>query len=200
MLVATIEDALRHILLWTGRADIVPPARQDHPDIPPGLDVLVAVSDALGEGAFTPEQAPLLRTQDRILRPEDLRPDRSGHVPFIVENQGSYSMGFRPGIPDRLFVQGDWIIASDETVPPGWRTLPMTPEQALIGATLANGFFGLSARLAVRDESDFHAVPADCDLLLWRNDAMGRDWPGFWTDAARTRLHFGGLGQTLLRG
>ncbi|MBP0482562.1 hypothetical protein [Sagittula salina] len=199
MRVTTLEEALDLILIWAGRADIVLPPRHDAEGVPPGLGLVVAVSDLLGDGAFTPNRAPLLTTQDRILRPEEMRPDRGDYVPFIIEAHGLYSLGFRPGLPQRLFVSGDWVLASDETVPPGWRTLPMTPEEALINAVLTNGFFGLSARLAVRDEPDFDTVPADCTKLVWRHDAMGKQWPGFWTDEARTRLHFGGFAQTLLR-
>ncbi|WP_425074223.1 hypothetical protein [Sagittula sp. S175] len=199
MRVTTIEDALTLVLIWVGRADIAVPPRSDTPDLPAGLTSVVAVSDALGAGAFTPIQSPLLTTQDRILRPEDLRADNSGYHSFIVDNQGLYSLGFRPAVPDRLFVSGDWLTVPDETVPPGWRTLPMTPEDALIHAVLTNGFFGLSSRLNVRDEPDFDTVPADCPKLVWRHDAMGPHWPGFWTNENRTRLYFGGFGQTLMR-
>lgn len=199
MRVNTIEDALTLVLIWVGRSDIPVPPRADSADLPPGLTAVVAVSDALGEGGFTPHHAPLLTTQDRILRPEELRPDTGGYLRFVVEHHGNYQLGYRPGLPDRLFVQGDWLTVPEETVPPGWRTIPMTPEDALINAVLANAFFGLSARLAIRDEPDFDTVPADCPKLVWRHAAMGPHWPGFWTNETRTRLHFGGFGQTLMR-
>ncbi|MEQ5871355.1 hypothetical protein J4E08_15820 [Sagittula sp. NFXS13] len=198
MLVKSIEDALRLVLTWAGRADLPVPPRLDPPGLPAGLASVVSVSDALGVGAFTPNASPLLTTQDRILRPDVMRTDKGGYTTFIVENQGAFSLGFRRDDPGRLFLSGDWYTVPDCPVPTGWRSLPMLPEEALILTVLTNGFMGLTGRLKTRDEPDFDSVPADCGIQVWRHDAMGALWPGFWTDADRSRLYYGGMGMTLL--
>lgn len=198
LIVTTIEDALKLLLDWVGRPDIVIPERDMTPGQLPCLKPVTEVSDALGTDVFH-SGLPLLLTQDRIFRPEELHASSNGYITFIVENQGVYSLGYRPDYPERLFVSGDWVTGSEETVPPGWRRLQMTPEDALIMTVLVNGFFGLSGHLRTRDEPDFNTLPPETDVRVWHHPAMGAHWPGFWTNSASSMLHFGGFGQTLMR-
>lgn len=200
MQVSGVADALGLILDWVGQEEVLP-ASPPRPDLPAALPRVIAVSDALGPDfcSIGSHNDTLLNVQDRIWRPEDMRPDAKGVLPLITENQSVWQLGFVHSAPEQVLVKGDWLYGDDDLQPEDWCPLSMTSEDALILAVLINGFFGLGTRFETREEPDFEIRPADCPVLLWSHQALGVEWPGFWTDPDRRRLHFGGFGQTLIR-
>ena len=197
-MIQTISDALDFILDWAGHD--APTWPSPSPDLPTGLEAVVVASDLLGPAFYHSDtgDAPLLKVQDTILRPEALSRDADGITLFIQENQGVWRFGFHPDAPNSLLADGDWFWA-DPRQTPGWSPLKMDCEQALIMTTLSNAFFAFSERFGWRDEPDLDTPPRDCDQLLWHHDSLGPAFPGFWTDTRRSRLYFGGMGQTVIR-
>ena len=199
MIVSTIEDALELILDWAGRSDVIIPPRSSAATQPRSIAPLVAVSDFLGPEFYAAYNvtSPLLNVQDEIKRPEDQH-IRDGVRLLGAENQGLWLFGYREAAPDDLLVSGDWFDQPSTQNRESWRSVSATTEDALITLALSNAFFALCGRYPFKDTGDFTSVPAETDILVWRHSA-GEGWLGFWTNAAGTLLHFGGMGQTVSR-
>ena len=200
MLVTRVEDALALVADWADRTGVVPAMRSPAVNLPPALPVVIEASARLGDDFYVDQghRASLLTVQDRIFPPGNLEPDADGITLFINENQGVYAYGFKPDDPEQLWVTGDWNDRLGSRDPESWRMVDATTEDALIATVLMNGFFALSYEDNTEYSDDSQTVPPDTDRLVWKHPAFG-NWPGFWTNANCNRLHFGGMGSTLIR-
>ncbi|SMX30227.1 hypothetical protein TRP8649_04370 [Pelagimonas phthalicica] len=201
MLIQSVEDVLLLIASWAGLADYTPPTRVAQDGIPDALSLIEDLTTRLGPNFYSspPVTADLMNVQDTITLSRDLVPDEFGVSTIVTENQGVYRLGVSNRDPGQALAAGDWLYGDQDLNENGWSPSGLRTEDAYILALLVNGFFGLSCQCEIRDEDAVDEIPADTDQLLWSHKALGSGWPGFWTNSQQTKLHFGGLGQTLLR-
>jgi hypothetical protein len=106
-----------------------------------------------------------------------------------------WSFGFRPNTAGLLACRY-WPVSSQTES--DWQPVDASLEDAVIQVLLSNFC------LAFYNEGDGlpgSPKPADANVLLWMHPAWNGFWTfdGFWTDAHRAVLHYGGMGFTARR-
>ena len=139
--------------------------------VPPAIRT---VHRRLGRLWLDPAGPAIFSAQDHLIPPWEYRPDESGVVTVLSENQGVWQCGFTPETGSRLWVSDDW--PDDHQGSPEWRATSDVIDTPIIFALLANTVFASQDCRWDEDER-----PEGARWLLWSFAPFG-EFSGFWTD------------------